>query len=224
MFPRHRRQLHFIGYRSSTSLLITRHRLLGTIRRSATASPSIPNTITSRRCLMTSVLPVPFDSHRVAFEQAGGDLAWRPVWPHGWPACRAARATEIISVSAHARRRLVEDLTGHLQVATGWDKFSGGDRSNSLRRHGRRCSHASPRQGLVTSPGVLRRSGATQAGQRRPHRRQQCSGRIQGQPARRLGQGIRWDWPIPAPPETAIVDKPADAGRAPPSSPPRPRH
>src|ERR1700685_2425225 len=37
-----------------------------------------------------------FDSHRVAFEEAGGDLAWVFGVAAGWPADRAARATEII--------------------------------------------------------------------------------------------------------------------------------
>jgi len=37
-----------------------------------------------------------FDSHRVAFEEAGGELAWVFGVAAGWPADRAARATEII--------------------------------------------------------------------------------------------------------------------------------
>jgi HD superfamily phosphohydrolase YqeK len=38
----------------------------------------------------------PFDSHRVPFEEAGGDLAWVFGVAAGWTADRAARATEII--------------------------------------------------------------------------------------------------------------------------------
>ena len=38
----------------------------------------------------------PFDSHRLAFEEAGGDLAWVFGVAAGWPADRAARAEEII--------------------------------------------------------------------------------------------------------------------------------
>src|SRR4051794_14180843 len=38
----------------------------------------------------------PFDSHRVAFEEAGGTLAWVFGVATGWPADRAARAEEII--------------------------------------------------------------------------------------------------------------------------------
>ncbi|WP_208301283.1 hypothetical protein [Mycobacterium sp. DL440] len=41
----------------------------------------------------------PFDSHRVEFEEAGGDLAWVFGVAAGWPADRAARATEIIVLS-----------------------------------------------------------------------------------------------------------------------------
>jgi len=37
-----------------------------------------------------------FDSHRVAFEESGGDLAWVFGVAAGWPAGRAGRATEII--------------------------------------------------------------------------------------------------------------------------------
>jgi hypothetical protein len=41
-------------------------------------------------------LTEPFDSHRLAFEEAGGDLAWVFRVAAGWSADRAARATEII--------------------------------------------------------------------------------------------------------------------------------
>jgi hypothetical protein len=41
-------------------------------------------------------LTEPFDSHRVSFEEAGGDLAWLFGVAAGWPADQAARASEII--------------------------------------------------------------------------------------------------------------------------------
>jgi hypothetical protein len=63
-----------------------------------------------------------FDSHRVAFEQAGGDLAWVFGVAAGWTADRAARATEIIVL--HMRDDVSPDLDPEshlLQVATAWD-------------------------------------------------------------------------------------------------------
>ena len=44
----------------------------------------------------------PFDSHKIPFEEAGGDLAWVFGVATGWPADRAARARN--HRAAHARR------------------------------------------------------------------------------------------------------------------------
>jgi hypothetical protein len=64
----------------------------------------------------------PFDSHRVAFEEAGGDLAWVFGAAAGWPAHRAARATEIIVLHMRDDVSPNADPESHmLQVATGWD-------------------------------------------------------------------------------------------------------
>lgn len=63
-----------------------------------------------------------FDSHRVAFEEAGGDLAWVFGVAAGWPADRAARADEIIVL--HMRDAVSADVDPEshlLQVATSWD-------------------------------------------------------------------------------------------------------
>ena len=63
-----------------------------------------------------------FDSHRVPFEEAGGDLAWVFGVVAGWPADRAARATEIIVLHMREDVSAAPDPESHiLQVATGWD-------------------------------------------------------------------------------------------------------
>ena len=63
-----------------------------------------------------------FDSHRVSFEQAGGDLAWVFGIAAGWPAERAARATEIIVLHMRDDVAPEVDPEAHLlQVATSWD-------------------------------------------------------------------------------------------------------
>jgi hypothetical protein len=63
-----------------------------------------------------------FDSHRMAFEEAGGDLAWVFGVAAGWPADRAARATEIIVLHMRDDVPPNADPESHmLQVATGWD-------------------------------------------------------------------------------------------------------
>ena len=63
-----------------------------------------------------------FDSHRVAFEEAGGDLAWVFGVAAGWPADRAARATEIIVLHMRGDVAATADPESHiLQVATSWD-------------------------------------------------------------------------------------------------------
>ncbi len=64
----------------------------------------------------------PFDSHRVSFEEAGGDLAWVFGVAAGWSAERAGRATEIIVLHMRDDISAAADPESHLlQVATGWD-------------------------------------------------------------------------------------------------------
>lgn len=64
----------------------------------------------------------PFDSHRVSFEEAGGDLAWVFGVAAGWSAERAARATEIIVLHMRDDVPAAVDPESHLlQVATAWD-------------------------------------------------------------------------------------------------------
>ena len=63
-----------------------------------------------------------FDSHRVDFEEAGGNLAWVFGVAAGWPAERAARAEEIIVLHMRADVSATADPESHLlQVATSWD-------------------------------------------------------------------------------------------------------
>jgi hypothetical protein len=63
-----------------------------------------------------------FDSHRVAFEEAGGDLAWVFGVAAGWPADRAARVTEIIVRHMRDDVSSTADPESHiLQVATSWE-------------------------------------------------------------------------------------------------------
>jgi hypothetical protein len=63
-----------------------------------------------------------FDSHRVSFEQAGGDLAWVFGIAAGWSADRSARATEIIVLHMRDDVPAAVDPESHLlQVATSWD-------------------------------------------------------------------------------------------------------
>jgi hypothetical protein len=64
----------------------------------------------------------PFDSHRMPFEEAGGDLAWVFGVAAGWPADRAARAMEIIVLHMRDDVSSAADPESHLlQVATSWD-------------------------------------------------------------------------------------------------------
>lgn len=64
----------------------------------------------------------PFDSHRLPFEEAGGDLAWVFGVAAGWAADRAARATEIIVLHMRDDVSAAADPESHLlQVATSWD-------------------------------------------------------------------------------------------------------
>ncbi len=63
-----------------------------------------------------------FDSHRLAFEQAGGELAWVFGTAAGWSADRAARATEIIVLHMRDDVPAAADPESHiLQVATSWE-------------------------------------------------------------------------------------------------------
>jgi len=67
-------------------------------------------------------LTEPFDSHLLAFENAGGELAWVFGTAAGWPAERAARATEIIILHMRDDVPAAADPESHLlQVATSWD-------------------------------------------------------------------------------------------------------
>jgi hypothetical protein len=82
----------------------------------------------------------PFDSHRVPFEEAGGDLAWVFGVAAGWPPDRAARAEEIIVLHMRDDVSAAADPESHmLQVATAWDvagrrpdEFGSGDRAEVL--------------------------------------------------------------------------------------------
>src|ERR1700727_190132 len=63
-----------------------------------------------------------FDSHRVPFEEAGGDLGWVFGVAAGWPADRAARVTEIIVRHMRDDVAATADPESHiLQVATSWE-------------------------------------------------------------------------------------------------------
>ena len=63
-----------------------------------------------------------FDSHRIAFEEAGGALAWVFAVAAGWPQKRAERAEEIIVLHMRPDVVAAADPESHLlQVATSWD-------------------------------------------------------------------------------------------------------
>src|SRR3954469_17573334 len=67
-------------------------------------------------------LTEPFDSHRLPFEDAGGQLAWVFGVAAGWPAERAARVSEIIELHMRDDVAPADDPESHiLQVATGWE-------------------------------------------------------------------------------------------------------
>ena len=91
-----------------------------------------------------------FDSHRLSFEEAGGELAWVFGVAAGWPADRAARATEIIVLHMRDPVSATVDAESHLlQVATAWDvagrrpeEFSAEARAEILARY--------PRQGFAS--------------------------------------------------------------------------
>jgi hypothetical protein len=87
----------------------------------------------------------PFDSHRVPFEEAGGDLAWVFGVAAGWPPDRAARAEEIIVLHMRDDVSAAADPESHLlQVATAWDvagrrpdEFASGVRAEVLGQYPR---------------------------------------------------------------------------------------
>jgi len=87
-----------------------------------------------------------FDSYRLPFEEAGGDLAWVFGVAAGWPADRAARATEIIVLHMRDDVSSTADPESHLlQVATSWDvagrrpeEFPANLRAEILSRYPRR--------------------------------------------------------------------------------------
>lgn len=63
-----------------------------------------------------------FDSHRVHFEEAGGEVAWVFGVAAGWSVDRAARAADIIVLHMRADVSASADPEAHiLQVATSWD-------------------------------------------------------------------------------------------------------
>ncbi|WP_123028434.1 HD domain-containing protein [Mycolicibacterium stellerae] len=63
-----------------------------------------------------------FDTHRVPFEESGGNLAWVFGVAAGWPVERAARAEEIIVLHMRPDVCAADDPESHLlQVATSWD-------------------------------------------------------------------------------------------------------
>jgi len=86
-----------------------------------------------------------FDSHRLPFEEAGGELAWVFGVAAGWPADRAARATEIIVLHMRGDISAAADPESHiLQVATSWEivgrrpeKFPAEARAELLARYPR---------------------------------------------------------------------------------------
>lgn len=86
-----------------------------------------------------------FDSHRVPFEEAGGELAWVFGVAAGWSADRAARASEIIVLHMRGDVAPTVDPESHiLQVATGWEvvgrrpeEFSAETRVEMLARYPR---------------------------------------------------------------------------------------
>jgi len=62
------------------------------------------------------------DSHRLPFEEAGGQLAWVFGVAAGWPAERATRVSEIIVLHMRHDVAPADDPESHLlQVATNWE-------------------------------------------------------------------------------------------------------
>ncbi len=83
------------------------------------------------------------DSHRLPFEEAGGQLAWVFGVAAGWPAERAARVSEIIVLHMRDPVAPADDPEAHiLQVATRWEtigqrpeEFPPDARAEMLARH-----------------------------------------------------------------------------------------
>lgn len=125
----------------------------------------------------------PFDSHKIAFEEAGGDLAWVFGTATGWSEDRAVRAREIIVLHMRDDVAPTVDPESHLlQVATSWDVVGLRPEEFPPDRSPRPLSPDRLRRRVR---GVLRGSGATQARQRRG--RVDCQQRCaadRGQPAR----------------------------------------
>ncbi|UGU28407.1 cyanamide hydratase [Mycolicibacterium smegmatis] len=90
-------------------------------------------------------LTEPFDSHRMAFEEAGGQLAWVFGVAAGWTDARAARVAETIVLHMRDDVAATDDTEAHLlQVATSWDvagrhaeEFSDATRAEILTRYPR---------------------------------------------------------------------------------------
>ncbi|WP_214411747.1 HD domain-containing protein [Sphaerisporangium fuscum] len=86
-----------------------------------------------------------FDSHRLPFEETGGQLAWVVGVAAGWSAERAARVTEIIVLHMRDDVSPATDPESHLlQVATSWEvvgrrpeEFSPDARTEMLARYPR---------------------------------------------------------------------------------------
>ncbi len=89
-----------------------------------------------------------FDSHRVPFEEAGGELAWVFGVAAGWSTDRAARASEIIVLHMRGDVHAAVDPESHiLQVATSWEVV--GRRPEEFPPEVRADMHARyPRQGF----------------------------------------------------------------------------
>lgn len=67
-------------------------------------------------------LTEPFDSYRLPFEEAGGQLAWVFGMAAGWPEERSARVSEIIVLHMRDDVASADDPESHvLQVATSWE-------------------------------------------------------------------------------------------------------
>ncbi|HUR05326.1 MAG TPA: cyanamide hydratase [Nonomuraea sp.] len=67
-------------------------------------------------------LTAEFDSHTVAFEEAGGHVAWAFAAGAGWPVERRVRAAEVIIRHMWDEVPLAEDPEGHLlELSTGMD-------------------------------------------------------------------------------------------------------
>ena len=67
-------------------------------------------------------LEAPFDSHRLPFEEVGGQVGWVFAIGAGWSPDRATRLSEVIERHMHAEVDPAVDPEGHvLEVATSFD-------------------------------------------------------------------------------------------------------